>query len=250
MTDKFRDTWSGPTLPECPPVAPSYRGVWMRTLLETPDLRDETTFVRWMQLGRWHADLRISAAARAARTALPLSQCSHEQLALLATQQGFCGVTQITRGEAGEVCTWHRLVDYQPPGPNPDAGVMVFGSPDCVIETGVHGLYREIWHRLPHSTGRLIALAEPARPDGLASARLFMAGQYLMRVRPRRQAGPDFEISFGPIESGRWHLQQSTLPELEGQSLAFSVHRSETTKAQVQGDLAAMEWDILEWTDA
>lgn len=207
----------------------------MRTLLETPDLRDETTFVRWMQLGRWHADLRIPVAARGASTV---------------TQQGFCGVTQVTRVEASELCTWHRLVDYQPPGPNPDVGLMVFESPDCVIETGVHGAYREIWHRLPNSTGRLIALAEPERADGLASARLFIAGQYLMRVRPRCQSGPDFEISFGPIESGHWHLQQSTRPEMERQSLAFSLHRSETKKAQIEGDLAAVDWDILEWTDA
>ena len=249
MTDKFKDAWSGPALPECAPVPSRYRGVWMRTLLQTPDLRDETTFVRWMQLGRWHADLRISAAARAAQTALPLSQCSPEQLALLETQQGFCGVTQITRGEAGEVCTWHRLVDYQSPGPNPDAGVMVFESPDSLIETGVHGVYREVWHRLPHSTGRLIALAEPERPDGLAGARLFIAGQYLMRVRPRRQVGPDFEISFGFTELGRWHLQQSTLPELEGKILPFSVSRSGNAKASVHDDFSSMEWNVLEWEE-
>lgn len=249
MTDTLPDAWSG-ALPDTQSVPPSYRGVWMRTLLETPDLRDETSFVRWMQLGRWHADLRIPAAARAARAALPLSQFSPELLALLATQQGFCGVTEVTRGEAGEACTWHRLVDYQPPGPNPDAGVMVFENPDCVIETGVHGAYREIWHRLPHSTGRLIALAEPERLDGQVSARLFIAGQYLMRVRPRRQAGPNFEISFGPMESGRWHIQQSTLPGLEGQSLAFSAQRCGPLRAQVQGDLAAVDWNILEWEDA
>lgn len=250
MTDKFPDAWSGTALPDTQPVPRCYRGVWMRTLLETPEVRDETTFVRWMQLERWHADLRIPTAARADRSALPLAQCSPEQLAVLKTQQGFCGVTQVTRSEAGEVCTWHRLVDYQPTGPNPDAGLMVFENPDCVIETGVHGVYREIWQRLPNSTGHLIALTEPERPDGQASARLFIAGQYLMRVRPRCQAGPDFEISFGTLESGRWHLQQSTLPGLEGKSLAFAVQRCGPLRAQVQGDLAAMDWDILEWEDA
>lgn len=240
------DAWSG-ALPDTPPVPTAYRGVWTRTLLETPDVRDGTTFVRWMQLGRWHADLRIPAAARAA---LPLAKGSPEQRALLAAQQGFCGVTQVSQEEAGEVCTWHRLVDYQPPGLHPDAGLMVFETPDCVIETGVHGVYREIWQRLPHSTGRLIALAEPERADGQASARLFVAGQYLMRVRPGRQRGPDFEISFGSLASGRWHIQHATLPELEGQSRAFSVQRTGTTMAQVQGDLGAVDWNILEWEDA
>ena len=47
------------------PVPARYRGVWTRTLLETPEVRDDTTFVRWLQLGRWHADLRIPLVARA-----------------------------------------------------------------------------------------------------------------------------------------------------------------------------------------
>jgi hypothetical protein len=61
MSDKFADVWSGATLINSSPVPPSYRGVWMRTLLETTDLHDDTTFVRWLQLGRWHADLLIPA---------------------------------------------------------------------------------------------------------------------------------------------------------------------------------------------
>jgi hypothetical protein len=167
MSDKFADAWSGATLINSSPVPPSYRGVWMRTLLETPDLHDDTTFVRWLQLGRWHADLRIpatiSTAIRATGSGWPLSKCSNLQLSLLATQQGFAGLTQVTSGEPGEVCTWHRVVDYQPPRSTVDAGVMVFESPDCMIETGIHDVYREVWHRLPNSTERLIALAEPKR---------------------------------------------------------------------------------------
>lgn len=250
MTDTLADAWASKQLPDTPPVPSAYRGVWMRTLLETPQGCDETTFVRWMQLGRWHADLRIPAAVRADRNAKLLAKDGPEQLARLATQQGFCGVTQVTSRDAGEMCTWHRLEDYQPPGQSPDTGLMVFETPDCVIETGVHGVYREIWQRLPHSTGRLIALVEPERADGQARARLFMAGQYLMRVRPRRQSGPDFEISFGAIKSGRWHLQHSTLPGLEGQSLVISVQRCGPLRAQVHGDLGAVDWNILEWEDA
>ena len=47
------------------PVPPAYRGVWMRTLLETPEGIDDTAFVRWMQLSHWHADLRVPLAAQA-----------------------------------------------------------------------------------------------------------------------------------------------------------------------------------------
>lgn len=248
MSDTRINAWPE-AMPDTPPVPPAYRGVWTRTLLETPYSRDDTTVVRWMQLGRWHADLRIPAAARVDRLVGGLSNDSPEQLALLATQQGFCGVSQVIRTAAGEVCTWLRLVDYQPPGPHPDAGLMVFESPDCVIETGVHGVYREIWQRLPNSTGRQIALAEREGTDDLAPARLFGAGQYLMRVRPGMQAGPDFEISFGLVAAGRWQIQHSTQPGLEGQSLAFSVQRCGKT-ARVQGDLGAAQWDILEWEDA
>lgn len=219
----------------------------MRSALDTPDLSDTTTFVRWMQLGHWHADLRIPATALAARVALPLSQCNAAQRALLATQQGFCGITQVISDGASDICTWHRLVDYQPPGPAVDAGIMEFEHPDCVIETGIHGPYRERWHRLPGSSGRAIALAQPARADGLASARLFIAGSYMMRVQPRHRQGPDFDISFGVIDAGRWHIERSTMSHYEGQCGAFSVTRSGMSTATVEHDAGCGEWAVLEW---
>jgi len=230
------------------PVPPAYRGVWMRTLLETPEGIDDTTFVRWMQLSHWHADLRVPLAAQA----LPnsgLKQCSPAQLALLGAQQGFCGVTEVSSDDHGrELCTWHRQLDYQPPRLTPDTGAMVFEAPDCVVETGVHGVYREVWHRLPGSSGRLIGLIEPERADGLPSARLLLAGRYLMRVAPHSLAGPDFEISFGQLERGVWRIDQSTLPELKRQNLACSIQRSSPSSAQVLGDLGPVNWNILEWT--
>jgi hypothetical protein len=247
MSDQQADPWSRPELQGLPPVPGSYRGVWIRTLLQTPEVRDDTTFVRWMQLGRWHADLRIPAAALETRAALPLAQCSAEQREILGNQQGFSGVTEVTAGEAGEICTWHRIVDYQPPGPHPDAGHMFFESPDRVIETGVHGVYREVWHRLPDSTGSFMALAEPARADGQPGTRIFMTGKYLMRVAPHEVCGPCFEISFGSVEAGCWHIQRSTLPELEGQRLNFTATRSSDMQALIHGDLGIGEWSILEW---
>lgn len=250
MTEQRQRAWPA-LLPDSPPVPARYRGVWMRTLLQTPELQDETTFVRWLQLGRWHADLRIPVAARAglgACTALPYSE---SQQRLLVRQQGFCGVTQVDVDGPGEVCTWHRLLDYQPPGDSPDAGRMRFEAPDCVIETGVHGVYREIWQRLPHSTGRYIALAEPERADGQAGARLFMAGRYLMRVRPCPHVWqPEFEISFGVLAAGQWRIQQSTRPELEGQSVDFSLRRLNMHQARVDTVWAGTpDWQVLEWEE-
>jgi hypothetical protein len=229
MTNASTNAWDAVALPIADKVPPHYHGVWTRTLLETPTLRDTTTMVRWMQLGRWHADLRIPAGAR---TAL----------------QGFSGITQLSQTAQGEVCTWHRVVDYLPPGPTPDEGTMVFESADCVIETGVYGVYREIWHRLPESTNALVALAEPARADGLASARLFQAGQYLMRVRPRSAAHHDFEISFGVMDTDGWHIQHSTLQHLEGQTLPLSFDQRSDTQAWVDTGTAKEKWTILEWS--
>lgn len=246
------DPWSAVRPPDIEPVPVRYRGVWTRTLLETPELRDDTSFVRWMQLGRWHADLRIPLAATTGRMALPLAQLSSGQRALLDKQQGFCGVTQVDVKENGEICQWHRLVDYQPAGPSPDAGAMLFETPDRVIETGVYGVYREVWQRLPDSTNPLIALAEPRRMDGQCPARLFQAGQYLMRVRPLLQPGPEFEISFGTVQAQdafNWQIQRSTLPELEGRRVPFGVSRQNATTALVELDGRREAWSILEWSE-
>jgi hypothetical protein len=149
---------------------------------------------------------------------------------------------------SGEICTWHRLVDYQPPGSTPDAGHMSFESPERIVEIGVHGAYREVWQRLPGSTGRSIALAEPARRDGQPAARLFLAGHYLMRVRPSSRIGnPAFEITFGTLTDGQWHIERSTHPHLEGQAQAVALDRTGMELARVRQDDASTHWRILQW---
>lgn len=237
--------------PASPPVPPRYRGVWQRTLLQTSDAVDDSSWVRWLQLGRWHADLRVPHAARLGVSSTPVWPYGPQLQAQLGLQQGFAGITRVATGVGGEICTWHRLVDYQPSAPDPDAGHMSFDGADCVVETGVHGVYREVWLRLEGSSGRAIALAEPTRADGQPPARLFLAGRYLMRVRPcARVWQPEFEISFGPLEAGRWRIERSTRPELEGRTLALQLERIGLDQAQVQADEAsAHPWRILEWED-
>jgi hypothetical protein len=202
-------------------VPQRYFGVWSRTLLETPEQRDTTTFVRWMQLGLWHVDLRIPVATGAPK-------------------QGFSGVTRVTQRAGGEVCTWLRLVDYQPPRATIDEGFMEFKTPEQVIETGIHGVYHEVWDRLSGSTGRQIALAH-------LQTRLFVSGDFVMRVRPCQPIGPEFEISFGRLADGVWHVEQSTLAELVGQHIALSFAQTAPQQATVQMDGVAGAWDILEW---
>lgn len=251
MPERAPDPWAALPEPAIPRVPGRYRGVWQRTLLQTPASVDDSTWVRWLQLGRWHADLRVPQAARVGAVAVhdaPSGELTHAQLRM---QQGFAGITQVDTGVGGEICTWHRLVDYQPPGASPDAGHMSFETAERVIEIGVHGAYREVWERLEGSSGRSIALAEPARADGLIAARLFLAGRYLMRVQPSpRVWRPDFEISFGQFDAGQWHIERSTRPELEGRRLAVQLERTGLDEARVAVDgRPGQSWRILEWDD-
>jgi hypothetical protein len=223
--------WPAPPVGTSDPVPARYWGVWSRTLLQTPQTRDTTTLVRWMQLGQWHVDLRVPVAADA-----PL--------------QGFSGITQITQVGAQEMCTWQRLVDYQPPRATVDEGWMVFETPEQVVETGIHGVYREVWDRLAGSTGRRIALAEPPRADGTPSARLFVSGDYLMRVRPAEPLTPAFEISFGTLVDGKFSVEASTISALTGTCKELSLSRMNATVAEVGMDSMRSAWEILEWQEA
>jgi hypothetical protein len=253
-------------------VPERYRGVWTRTLLETPGQRDERSFVRWLQTSVWHADLRIPLTARPGARQPPCAESDLQQTIRLASQQGFCGVTQVQQQAEGEVCTWHRLSDFQPARQDADAGVMVFEAPDRVIEMGIHAPYLEIWERLPDSTGRYIVLAGLDGSGKDSRERVLVAGRYLMHVRPRclswphdREAGQsladlvarhpaiaremlDFEISFGTLNAGRWTIEHSTLPELEGRSLSCVLHRELESRAHITGDFSRGTWRIMEWS--
>jgi hypothetical protein len=245
------------------PVPDHYRGVWARTLLETPQHKDDSTFVRWLQTSLWHADLRV-----------PPGLTPSSAPGQLAKQQGFCGVTQVSQLAQGEVCTWRRRLDFQPPRPDVDTGLMVFESSERVIETGLHAQYLEVWERLPDSTGRFVTLGGWRASGEPSPERLLVAGIYAMRVRPRScdwphgtmagqtmgevilahptsaQAILDFEISFGRLEPDCWRIEQSTLPELVGTKLPITLRKLSDRRANVTSCGTAAEWEILEWTCA
>lgn len=216
-------------------------GVWKRALLRTPQSEDTTSTVFWLQTPRWHGDIRIPAARPACATRRSLQECSAAELAGLARQQGFAGITTVE----GDVCRWLRRVDFQPPSGFDDIGRIEFETPDRMLEYGVEQDYFEIWERLPGSTGEVFVdvTAEPGKdPEGLRPTRLLLAtGRYFIHVRPRRDELPraggllelgtaeawlrtalDFEISFGAREPGGWRITHSTLPWLEGSALEHS----------------------------
>lgn len=245
-----------------PPTIPDrYHGVWQRTLLETPEGRDTTSWVHWLQTGLWHGDLRVPADAE---RATPAGR---------AQQQGFAGTTAITRPDLAlpEVCTWQRRIDFQPPRSTPDAGHMVFETPERVIETGIHGSYLEVWERLPGSVGRRIALAALDAAGEPTAERLLVSGQYLMHLRPREAAWPadtapddtlaqvvqrhateaeallDFQITFGTWGEGVWAVERATRPALEGRHRPCALDRVSDTEAVVTGEGLPPRWQVLEW---
>jgi hypothetical protein len=245
---------------DTPEVPARLRGVWVRTLLQTPTLTDTSTSVHWMQTARWHADLRVPDDARNAAGD-----------AGLVRQQGFCGVTTVKRVGDDEVCAWHRRVDFQPPGPHPDAGRIVFETPDTLIETGIHADYLEIWQRLTGSTGRSVVLEALPSGDGAPATRLLVSGGYAMRVRARAGAWPadttrddtlatllqrhpqrrdllDFEISYGTLARGRLCIIQSSLPAMEGRDEATRIRRISVDTAVNDDTRDGTRWRIVEWT--
>jgi hypothetical protein len=267
-------------------VPERYRGVWRRNQLDIPGLRDTTTWARWLQTARWHADLRVPDAARTAEVLQTTPP--HPALAL---QTGFFGRTEVFwPPPSGERCTWHRHLDVQPDRGRPDTGWMAFERDEgIVVETGLNGDFREEWERIPNSTGRSMVLAERAPTvAGAASevascgTRWLLSGEYLMRVRPRQtgwlaadgtpllwpegtapgdtlavvlsrhpqQAAAllDFEISYGSLRDGRWLIEHSTRPALEGRSEAFAAHRIDAQTAEITGSgHTGARWQVLEW---
>jgi len=247
-----------------PPIDARYHGVWARTLLDTPDTHDTTTWVRWLQTGLWHGDLRVPADQ---------DRSTPEGRAL---QQGFGGTTAITRPDPlmPEVCTWQRTIDFQPPRSTPDAGFMRFETPERVVETGVHGVYLEVWERLPGSVGQRIALAALDAAGQPTAERLLVSGQYLMHLLPRSAPWPagtqpddtlatlvqrhpeqaqallDFEIAFGTWIDGVWAVERATLPALEGQRVPLAMRANGAALATVKAQGLPASWQALEWHSA
>lgn len=258
-------------------IPDDFRGVWKRTLLQTdtdaatPPASDSGSWVRWLQTSLWHGDLRLPPSALLGRQAKPLSALPPAQLGALAEQQAFVGITQCEALPEGQICTWLRRIDFQPPAQQPDAGWMMFDRPDRLIEVGVHDDYNEIWERLPDSTGRYIVLSGiDARGDD-DGRRLLIAGSYMMTARPRQIRWPrgmrpgdtltdvmlrfpeqahdwlDCDIAFGRLQQGQWHIEHATLPEREGRRVAFTLHRQgEHAALLTLADLSG-HWHVLEW---
>ena len=93
-------------IPSSKPVPSNYIGVWQRHLLETTVIKDDSSRVMWMQSQHYHIDVRIPAICTGFKTASALQDYSDAELMLLASQQGFAGLTHVTlnTAQSSDVC--------------------------------------------------------------------------------------------------------------------------------------------------
>ena len=224
-------------------VPKHYMGVWQRQFLETSITKDDTSLVLWMQTQFYHIDIRLPAASSNIRKVSVLEEYTDKELLLLASQQGFAGITQVN----ADICQWHREIDFQPPNDVRDIGKMLFTDANTVIETGLDDAYLEVWRQVAKSQGPcFFEFTTGKNRKGLERpAYLMRVGSWVAYARPRSVILPkynslldaiisykprlemlldwlDMEISFGEIiDEKHWKIKHSTLPFKEQLIVAY-----------------------------
>lgn len=223
------------------------RGLWKRLLIETGDgQRDTETQVFYLQTPTCFGDLRIPAD-RPDLKQEKFSSLTQADVLALSRQQGFAGIAQFEqKGFEQGCCQWMRYIDYQPPQPVRDIGLLYWKN-DILIEEGIDQQYREEWQKVDDGNGDYTALV--LIQDGMSDvsatwqASLVIAGDYFVYSQNRSlpllpnctltdcvlhpaaiQKQQDYlacEISFGRCRSGLvpWEIQRSTIPWREGTAL-------------------------------
>lgn len=216
-----------------------YIKVWQRELLETQTIKDTTSIVLWMQSQHYHIDLRIpNAVQNGLRKVDSLQDYNDDELLLLASQQGFAGITNVTlaNNQLSDVYQWLRKIDFQPKTTARDIGKMVFTDENTVIETGIDEAYLEVWRRLPRcqephfstyvtgqnrngltngvyliSTGKYVAFAKPRVTELPKAALLIGAVETYEPTRAQLFDWLDIEISFGEmLDDKHWRINHSS----------------------------------------
>ena len=225
-------------LPELPA---SWQGLWERTLLErySPGTltSDRPARVFWLQTALWHADIRIPLERPDFSGTGSLEECDDQQLAFIAGQEAFCGVTRVE----GVICTWNRLFDLKPDTAL-DVARMEFKSDELIHETGIAESYLEHWS--------LVAGSRDSGPVEFRVARgtlWLRAGKWAVAVTPRGPAPAGIDI-YTAVEDlprdelfwraslgvtlcentgGEWIARLSTHPWLEGNILSAPQNASD-----------------------
>jgi len=245
----------------------SMQGRWTRDWIRVPPAPpDASTTVIWLQAARLYCDLRVPPARPAFDGCTRLADCGERELDWLASQEAFAGHLEV----AGDLCVWHRHVDFRPPGPLPDAGVMRFAD-GHVLESGVFAAYEERWRPAP-APGPVFAAklfvrggARAVRQGVLVvrgdcfmfalerdvapqEERALLAAAFVERSRAARLRALECEISRGSRARGAlpWEVQCSTLPYLEGRPL-FAASGARTGLIPPCPDRASLRDARCDW---
>lgn len=205
---------------------------------------ERTVDVRDIQTPTLFGDVRIPEERPSYRK--PLAELSDAELATLFPQEGFSGYTTVD----GVIATWHHEIDYQPPDGSLDIGRLVQAGGRNLFEFGVQADYEEHWWSLEDGQGAFFGVKVLRKlPDGTTRVHqiLSLVGDHFVYARNRAVDLPmapslaalvekekpsrkvllewlDLEVSHGFVLGGRfpWEIQLSTIPDREGEPLAFA----------------------------
>jgi len=213
-------------------------GAWQRDWIRRhAGAADASVTVRYVQTASVFGDLRVPADRLGAERATSFTELTDEQLAALARQDGFAGVTTVD----GTSATWHHEIDFRPTSDEVDVGRVEPTGPGHMFEHALDGSYVESWTRLDAGAGGSLAVRVEragrvdqilaitgghfvyarARPIGLP--RGDSLAELIARTTPSRDTiirYLDCEVSYGITAA--WRIERSTLPWREGQRLAFA----------------------------
>ena len=218
-------------------------GCWRRAWIEFADgTRDDTTTVVWLQTESLMADVRIPADRPIAADRAGLSDCTVDELRVLASADASTGFTECgpvvvgPDGTRGGTATWHTRghgIAFQPVSAFPEPGLMSWNADATVMmERAPSGAYVEEWRLAPGSRellsvthvddamiyragtvvvlvrDRLVAIPRPARLADLLDD--------CEDDRPMMEALLDCEFSVADLIDDTWVITASTLPWREG----------------------------------
>jgi hypothetical protein len=208
-------------------------GAWQRDWIHRRGAaQDASVAVRYVQTPSVFADVRTAAVRAIAAGATSFADLGDDELAALARQNGFAGVTTL----AGDRATWHHEIDFQPPSDDVDIGRIEPTGPGAMFEHALDGAYVERWSAIAPDAGPYLAVR--VTRGGRVAAILAVAGDHFVYARARATPLPaadsipaliaanhatrdmiigylDCEISYGTTRG--WRIERSTLPWREGQ---------------------------------
>lgn len=213
-------------------------GAWQRDWIHRRGLaQDASIAVRYVQTPSVFADVRTAWARTIPAGAASFAELTDAELAALARQNGFAGVTTVE----GDRVTWHHEIDFQPPSDDADVGRIEPIGPGAMFEHALDGAYVERWSTLAPDAGPYLAVR--VTRGGKVAAILAVAGDHFVYARARATPLPaaesitaliehghatretiigylDCEISYGTTRA--WRIERSTLPWREGQRAAIA----------------------------